>query len=140
MLSNRFVNNANSTRGRPITLYVLNKFLDSEEVDKDELFANITSIPTFYVLNEVANPVQYNKNMVNVRGKQVQLSDYVLPTWFNPEDTVGPYNYTRTLTEPFSLDPGGYMHFFYQDEEYSSMRPRNIYRDQTATDTTELIN
>jgi len=39
---------------------------------------------------------------------KVNLSDWVLPAWFNPDETKGPFNYNNTLDAPFTLAPGGY--------------------------------
>lgn len=123
MISNRFVSNLNTTGGRPITLYTIEKAF-GEFVNKDELFKDIDRIPILYVLNEVANPVQANKVFVFVRSRQVQVSDYVLRSWFDALDDTGPYSYLRTIKEPFSLDQGGYMHFYYNDIEYFNSRSR----------------
>ena len=39
----------------------------------------------------------------------VQLSDWVLPAWFNPQSTVGPFNHTNTLKGPFTVSSRGYV-------------------------------
>jgi len=39
----------------------------------------------------------------------VGLSDWILPQWFNPQATRGPFNHNNTLTAPFQLSPNGYV-------------------------------
>ena len=57
---------------------------------------------------EVCDPVQGNTFSVTVEGKQVSLSDYILPAWALPGSKTGPYNQANTLTAPFTLAKGGY--------------------------------
>jgi hypothetical protein len=40
---------------------------------------------------------------------KVQLADWVLPAWFNPQSTVGPFNHANTLKGPFTVSSGGYV-------------------------------
>ena len=51
------------------------------------------------VLKTVTNPI-YSK---------VGVSDWVLPSWFDPQKKRGPYNHNNTLKAPFTLDKGGYV-------------------------------
>jgi len=39
----------------------------------------------------------------------VTLSDWILPAWANPQNTVGPFNHNNTLKKPFEIDSGGYL-------------------------------
>jgi len=51
------------------------------------------------------------KNFALSRGipaATVTLSDWVLPSWFDPQRTVGPFNYLKTITSPLSISPLGY--------------------------------
>lgn len=71
---------------------------------------------------EVSDPVQGNTLTVNITtngfnsltGKagllttKVGLSDWILPSWSNPQNTKRPFNHNNTLTAPFTLDNGGY--------------------------------
>jgi hypothetical protein len=41
--------------------------------------------------------------------QKVGLSDWILPAWSNPQNTVGPFNHLKTLKAPFTLDKGGYV-------------------------------
>lgn len=61
------------------------------------------------VLKEVANPVQGNIITLKIQNKEVEVSDYVYPSWFDLTDVKGPYNYKKTLTKPFTLNKGGYL-------------------------------
>lgn len=54
---------------------------------------------------EVCDPVQLNTVMVN----GIQLSDWVLPSWFQP-NSKRPYNHTDTLLQPRTIDKGGYIY------------------------------
>ena len=53
---------------------------------------------------EICDPVTKNSVMVG----DVAMSDWVLPSWFSHGSP--PYNHLNTLTAPFSLSPGGYIH------------------------------
>jgi hypothetical protein len=63
---------------------------------------------TFYAA-EVCDPVESNVVPVTVGGALVQMSDWVLPAWSDPQATKGPFNYLNTLTNPMSVDKGGYI-------------------------------
>lgn len=59
--------------------------------------------------SEVSDPV--DANIVNVRladKTQVGLSDWVLPSWNDVENTTGPFNHNDTLTAAFQVDSHGY--------------------------------
>ena len=58
---------------------------------------------------EVCDPVQGNAVTVKVGTSSVNLSDYILPAWANPQATIGPFNFLNTLTKPFQLAKGGYV-------------------------------
>ena len=63
----------------------------------------------YQVAHEICDPVQDNMIICEIDNQKIALSDFVLPAWFNPQDLKGPYNYTKSLTQPFSLSAGGYM-------------------------------
>jgi hypothetical protein len=63
---------------------------------------------TFYAA-EVCDPVESNVVSVNVGGTIVYLSDWVLPAWSDPQAAKGPFNHLNTLTNPMSVDKGGYI-------------------------------
>lgn len=61
---------------------------------------------------ELCDPVEGNSYSVNVNGTFVSLSNFVFPSWFNPEATVQqnmPFDYLNVLTTPFTMTSGGYM-------------------------------
>jgi hypothetical protein len=58
---------------------------------------------------EVCDPVESNVVPVSVGGTLVQMSDWVLPAWSDPQATKGPFNHLNTLTNPMSVDKGGYL-------------------------------
>jgi hypothetical protein len=37
------------------------------------------------------------------------MSDFILPTWFNPAATTGPFTFRNTVSAPFALAAGGYI-------------------------------
>lgn len=39
----------------------------------------------------------------------VTVSDWILPAWASPQNTVGPFNHNNTLKKPFEVDVGGYL-------------------------------
>jgi len=63
---------------------------------------------TFYAA-EVCDPVVSNIVPVNVGTILVHMSDWVLPAWSDPLATTGPFNRLNTLTNPMSVDKGGYL-------------------------------
>ena len=61
---------------------------------------------------ELCDPVEGNSYAVSVGSQQVSLSNFVFPSWFNPEAlaTVNmPFDYMKLLTSPFAMTSGGYM-------------------------------
>jgi hypothetical protein len=59
---------------------------------------------------EVCDPVQ--GNIVNVQPKGlsiITMSDWILPSWAEPQSVVGPFNHTKTLTAPMTVDKSGYL-------------------------------
>lgn len=70
---------------------------------------------TQYAL-ELCDPVEADSYsvLVNVNGvfTPVSVSNFVFPSWFNPEATVPknlPFDYLNKLTAPFTMTPNGYM-------------------------------
>ena len=63
----------------------------------------------YLVPGEVCDPVEGNLVKVQVGSVTVGLSDYILPSWSDPQETKGPFNYLRTLTKPFQVARGGYV-------------------------------
>lgn len=58
---------------------------------------------------ELCDAVQNNIYVITLPGNiKVGLSDYLLPSWFNTDMRVGPYNKMNTLRAPFTLDRYGY--------------------------------
>jgi hypothetical protein len=60
---------------------------------------------------EVADPVEQVGYGVMVDGVEVAVSDFVFPSFFNPDATLiknAPFNYLNTLTAPFTMLSGGY--------------------------------
>jgi hypothetical protein len=91
----------------------------------DNFYENIYSPNTMndlYIYTECANPVQANLVPVAVGGKTVELSDYVLPTWFS-NNANGPYSYLKTIRSAFQIDLGGYVHFKFLNTDYFNSRP-----------------
>jgi hypothetical protein len=58
---------------------------------------------------EVCNPVQGNVVTVSVNGTNINYSDWILPSWTNPQATKGPFNHLNTLKAPLTVSPGGYL-------------------------------
>lgn len=64
---------------------------------------------TMYAL-EVGDPVDGNVKVVRLSdGTRVTVTDWVLPAWYDVQNTVGPYNTLDTLSAPFTLAPTGYL-------------------------------
>jgi hypothetical protein len=61
---------------------------------------------------ELCDPVEGNSYVVNVGATPVSMSNFIFPSWFNPEatDPVNmPFDYLHLLSLPFSMTTGGYM-------------------------------
>ncbi len=60
---------------------------------------------------ELCDPVEQIGYGINVNGTEVAVSDFVFPSFFNPLAKLpqnAPLNYLNTLTQPFTMLPGGY--------------------------------
>lgn len=71
-----------------------NEWDDGPEIDQGSSYAR-----------EVCDPVE--NGMYEMNGQQV--SNYVLPSWFDPESTKGPWDKMSQAPGPFQLASGGYM-------------------------------
>ncbi len=59
---------------------------------------------------EVADPVESDHYMVDVDGKQVEVSNFVLPAWFDPNPPAGSkFDWMGTVSKPFTMSEGGYV-------------------------------
>jgi hypothetical protein len=59
---------------------------------------------------EVADAVEGNAKVLRLSdGTRITMSDWVLPAWYDAQNTVGPYNTLDTLSAPFTLASTGYM-------------------------------
>lgn len=70
---------------------------------------------------EVCDPVQRNYTVVKVQNKDVEVSDFIFPTWFG-DDLTGPFNFKETLPGPQMLDIGGYIRLSIQQGQLIIMR------------------
>jgi hypothetical protein len=61
---------------------------------------------------ELGDPVEADSYDITLTdGSLVSVSNFVLPSWFNPQGTSkdGPFDYLKKLTKPFSMTKGGYL-------------------------------
>ena len=58
---------------------------------------------------EVGDPVESDYYVVPVSGTKVTVSNFVLPRWFDPAATSGPFDQLGNLKAPFSMTRGGYL-------------------------------
>ena len=57
--------------------------------------------------SEVCDPVQSNIVVVSLKtGIHIGMSDWILPSWQDIQNTSGPYNHLNTLTAPFQIKNG----------------------------------
>lgn len=66
---------------------------------------------TEYAL-ELCDPVEGNSYAITVGTQKVSVSNFVFPSWFNPQATAPvnmPFDYLGLLSKPFTMTPGGYM-------------------------------
>lgn len=71
------------------------------------LYADADGVRSIAV--EVGDPVEGDSYVIPVSGTPVQVSNFVLPRWFDPAATVGPFDQLNKLKGPFSMTPGGYL-------------------------------
>lgn len=65
---------------------------------------------SFLFAREVCDPVQSNIVPIVLPDRStVGMSDFVLPSWFDPQARMGPFNWGVSLRQPFQLDHGGYV-------------------------------
>ena len=61
---------------------------------------------------ELCDPVENDSYAIDVKGIKVSVSNFVFPSWFNPEAKTPqnlPFDYLSKLTAPFTMTAGGYM-------------------------------
>lgn len=59
---------------------------------------------------EVADPVESDYYKVNVEGGSVEVSNFVLPAWFDPHPPAGSkFDWLGNLSKPFTMTDGGYV-------------------------------
>jgi hypothetical protein len=61
---------------------------------------------------ELCDPVENDSYGIMVGTTNVAVSNFVFPSWFNPEATPSrnmPFDYLNKLSAPFTMDAGGYM-------------------------------
>ena len=63
-----------------------------------------------FIALEIADPVEgdsYTKTRAD--GAVVQVSNFVLPAWFDAQNAFGPFDHLTKLNAPFTMTPGGYL-------------------------------
>lgn len=64
----------------------------------------------YSVAYEVCDPVESDSYPVAVSGKNVMLSNFVTPKWFDPQAAAGDtFDYMGNCSEPFEMTRGGYI-------------------------------
>ena len=60
---------------------------------------------------ELADPVENNSYPITVNGTLVSVSNFVFPSWFNPQsgNQNRPFDYLNLLNAPFTMTAGGYI-------------------------------
>jgi len=92
---------------------------------------------TFWA-GELCDPVESNVLLTTVGTDKVGLSDYVLPNWFNPDATKGPFNKMNTLKKPFTLDSNGYA-IIIQNGSFQSIYG-SLANEDTKKESVERLN
>lgn len=65
-----------------------------------------TATPGVQIALEASDPVQNHAYFVTVKGQRVAVSNLVLPAWFDPYNTVGPWDLMHVLDGPFKINNG----------------------------------
>jgi len=86
--------------------------------DKKILFARETvdpvecnKFPVSVLLSSAVtyrNPRTRTTSILPPTVKLVSISDWILPAWSDPQNTIGPFNHLNTLKAPFTIDTNGY--------------------------------
>lgn len=76
-----------------------------DPVQGNDVIVQVTMSPSKTMLDPKTRKIIKKPAVI----QKVGLSDWVLPAWSNPQNTVGPFNYLKTLKAPFTLDNGGYV-------------------------------
>lgn len=62
------------------------------------------------VAYEICDPVESDSYSVAVSGKNVTVSNFVTPSWFDPNASSGDkFDYLGNVSEPFEMTKGGYI-------------------------------
>lgn len=79
-------------------------------VDGTPVVASDGQTYTQYAL-ELCDPVEGDSYAIDVNGTKVSVSNFVFPSWFNPQENRNgiQFDYLRTLAKPFTMTRGGYM-------------------------------
>lgn len=78
-----------------------------DPVESNALTVSVQTVTSTVTKSRV--PPFKNITTTSVTYTNVGLSDWVLPEWFNPHATKGPFNHLNTLRAPFTLSPNGYV-------------------------------
>jgi hypothetical protein len=62
-----------------------------------------------FVATEVCDPVESQFYVVKVGQNSINVSDFVIPAWFDPQTKSSYTNVLKTVTKPFGMAKGGYM-------------------------------
>ncbi len=62
---------------------------------------------------ESADPVESDSYEIDVPSSdgitKVSVSNFIMPSWFDNQNTTGPFDYLNKLSAPFTMTPGGYI-------------------------------
>lgn len=75
-----------------------NLYVDGPAIDKGSCYAL-----------EICDAVEGDGYIVGAGDQDVQVSNFVTPTYFDGEATAGPFDFLGKLTGPFTLDKNGYL-------------------------------
>ncbi len=101
------------------TSHELLEMLADPDINLTAELDNASGSPSKFYAYEVADAVESDADGYDISVPSnftggpatVHVSDFVLPSWFEGFRTTGPFDFMGHLSQPFTLDPGGYIGF-----------------------------
>lgn len=102
--------NISAILSKEVCELIVNRFANIW-VDGPEVRANDGRICNEYSM-EVCKPVEADTYSINIKGKDIVVSNFLFPAWFYPHALTPvnmPFDYLKKLTAPFTMTEGGSM-------------------------------
>ena len=88
---------------------------------------------------EDCDPVESDTYPITVNsGKIVQMTNFVLPAWFDASNATGPWDFLGKLTAPLTIDAGGYMQYQDSDGGWHQVTERKLMQRSHSHEVTRF--